>query len=158
MFCGCKSLSHIDIPSTVETFCGDTFCGSGIEEIVLPDGLTCIGHDAFICCYSLKRLTIPSAVESIGPWLVQGHKDFEGVICHSNRFRIEDDALISNKDNSLLACWTKQREYHLPASVKKVESLCNNQIETLYINPLTEIGYEAFISCPSLKNIEKELP
>lgn len=158
MFCGCKSLSHIDIPSTIETFCGDTFCGSGIEEIILPQGLKCIGHDAFICCYSLKRLTIPSAVESIGPWLVQGHKDFEGVICHSNRFRIEDDALISNKDNSLLACWTKQTEYHLPASVKKVESLCNNQIETLYINPLTEIGYEAFISCPSMKNIEKELP
>ena len=158
MFCGCKSLSHIDIPSTVEAFCGDTFCGSGIEEIILPEGLKSIGHDAFICCYSLKRLIIPSAIESIGPWLVQGHKDFEGVICHSNRFRIDDDALISNKDNSLLACWTKQAEYHLPASVKKVESLCNDQIETLHINPLTEIGYEAFISCPSLKNIEKELP
>ena len=158
MFCGCKSLSHIDIPSTVETFCGDTFCGSGIEEIILPEGLKCISHDAFICCYSLKRLTIPSAVESIGPWLVQGHKDFEGVICHSNRFRIDDDALISNKDNSLLACWTKQTEYHLPTSVKKVESLCNDQIESLYIDPLTEIGYEAFISCPSLKNIEKKLP
>jgi hypothetical protein len=156
MFCGCKSLSHIDIPSTVEAFCGDTFCESGIEAITLPEGLKSIGHDAFICCYSLKRLTIPSAVESIGPWLVQGHKDFEGVICHSSRFRIEDDALISNKDNSLFACWTKQAEYHLPTSVKKVESLCNDQIETLYINSLTEIGYEAFISCPSLKNIEKE--
>lgn len=156
MFTACKALQHIDIPSTVGVLCGDTFCGSGIEEIILPEGLKHVGHDAFISCYNLKRLTIPSTVKSIGPWLVQGHKDFKGVICHSKSFRIEDDALISNDNDTLLACWTKQTIYHLPASVKKVRSLCNDQIETLYIDPLTEIGYEAFISCPSLKNIEKK--
>lgn len=45
-------------------------------------------------------------------------------------------------------------EYHLPASVKNIRSVLNNQIETLYIdNPLDEIGFEAFIGCSSLKKI-----
>ena len=157
MFCGCKALSRINLPSTIKELCGDTFCGSGIEEIILPEGLKRIGNDAFISCYNLKRLIIPLTVESIAPWLVQGHKDFEGIICHSPRFRIEDDALISNNDNSLLACWTKQSVYHLPDSVKKVSSLCNDQIEALYIYPQIKIGYEALISCPSLKIIKKRI-
>ena len=155
MFCGCKALSRIDLPSTIKEFCGDTFCGTSLEEIFLPEGLTRIGHDAFINCYHLKHLTIPSTVESIAPWLVQGHKDFEGVVCHSEKFRIEDDALISNKDNSLLACWTKQKVYHIPASVKKLRSLCNNQVESLCIDSSVQICFEALVSCPSLKNIEK---
>lgn len=154
MFCGCRDLRNLNIPSSVRFFCGDTFSGSGIEEIALPEGLESIGHDAFICCNNLKRLIIPSSVDSIGPWLVQGHKDFNGVICHSNKFYVESDALISKDDNTMLACWTKQTEYHLPASVKNVKSVCNDQIEILYIDsPLNEIGYEAFISCPSLKDI-----
>lgn len=154
MFCGCGALRHLTIPSTVKYLCGDTFSCSGIQEISLPEGLIDIGHDAFIGCYNLRSLTIPSTVEEIGSWLVQGHKDFEGIICKSDKFRIEDDALIANEDNALIACWSKLTEYHLPGSVKKVRSVCNDLIETLYIDfPLDEIGYEAFISCPSLKNV-----
>lgn len=154
MFCGCRDLRNLNIPSSVRFFCGDTFCGSGIEEIALPEGLESIGHDAFICCCHLKSLIIPSTVDSIGPWLLQGHKDFNSVICHSPKFYVENDALISKHGNTMIACWTKQTEYHLPESVKNVQSVCNDQIEILYIDsPLNEIGYEAFISCPSLKDI-----
>lgn len=154
MFCGCGALRHLTLPTTIKYLCGDTFCGSGIEEISLPEGLRYIGHEAFIGCYNLRSLIIPSTVAEIGSWLVQGHKDFEGIICKSDKFRIEDDALIANEDNALIACWSKSTEYHLPGSVKKVRSVCNDQIESLFIDyPIDEIGYEAFISCPSLKNV-----
>lgn len=154
MFCGCTALRHIVLPSTILYLCGDTFCASGIEEIVFYEGLKEIGHDAFNGCYNLKSLTIPSTVDFIGPWLVQGHRDFNGVICKSSKFRIENEALISNEDDSLLTCWTKKTEYHLPASVKNLKSVLNDQIETLYLDyPLNEIGFEAFIGCPSLKKI-----
>jgi hypothetical protein len=154
MFSGCVSLTKINIPSTVQHLMGDTFCASGIEAINLPEGLKTIGYDAFINCRNLRSLTIPATVEEIGPWLVQGHKNFEGIICKSERFRIEDEAFVSNEDNSLIACWTKASTYHIPASVKNVKSVCNNQIEVLYVNyPLDEIGYEAFICCPKLKQI-----
>ena len=154
MFCGCNALRHIALPSTIQCLCGDTFCASGVEDIVLHEGLKEIGHDAFNGCYNLKNLTIPSTVDFIGSWLVQGHKEFEGITCKSSKFRVEDEALISNEEDSLLACWTKMTEYHLPASVKNIRSVLNNQIETLYIDtPLDEIGFEAFIGCSSLKKI-----
>ena len=154
MFCGCNALRHIALPSTIQCLCGDTFCASGVEDIVLHEGLKEIGHDAFNSCYNLKSLTIPSTVDFSGSWLVQGHKEFEGITCKSSKFRVEDEALISNEEDSLLACWTKMTEYHLPASVKNIRSVLNNQIETLYVdNPLDEIGFEAFIGCSSLKKI-----
>ena len=154
MFYGCTALKHIALPSTILYLFGDTFCVSGIEDIALHEGIKEIGHDAFNGCYNLKNLTIPSTVDFIGSWLVQGHKEFEGITCKSSKFRVEDEALISNEEDSLLACWTKMTEYHLPASVKNIRSVLNNQIETLYIDtPLDEIGFEAFISCSSLKKI-----
>ena len=154
MFYGCTAMKHIALPSTILYLLGDTFCVSGIEDIALHEGIKEIGHDAFNGCYHLKKLVIPSTVEHIGSWLVQGHKEFEGITCKSSKFRVEDEALISNEEDSLLACWTKMTEYHLPASVKNIRSVLNNQIETLYIDtPLDEIGFEAFIGCSSLKKI-----
>ena len=154
MFYGCTALKYIALPSTILYLFGDTFCVSGIEDIALHEGIKEIGHDAFNGCYHLKKLVIPSTVEHIGSWLVQGHKEFEGITCKSSKFRVEDEALISNEKDSLLACWTKMTEYHLPASVKNIRSVLNNQIETLYVdNPLDEIGSEAFIGCSSLKKI-----
>ena len=154
VFYGCTALKHIALPSTILYLFGDTFCVSGIEDIALHEGIKEIGHDAFNGCYHLKKLVIPSTVENIGSWLVQGHKEFEGITCKSSKFRVEDEALISNEEDSLLACWTKLTEYHLPASVKNIRSVLNNQIETLYIDtPLDEIGFEAFIGCSSLKKI-----
>ena len=154
MFCGCNALRHIALPSTIQCLCGDTFCASGVEDIVLHEGLKEIGHDAFNSCYHLKKLVIPSTVEHIGSWLVQGHKEFEGITCKSSKFRVEDEALISNEEDSLLACWSKKTEYHLPASIKIVRSVLNNQIKILYVDyPLDEIGSEAFIGCSSLKKI-----
>lgn len=155
MFCGCNAMRHIVLPSTIQCLCGDTFCASGIEDIVLHEGLKEIGNDAFCGCYNLESLTIPSTVDFIGPWLVQGHRKFNGIVCKSSRFRVENEALISNEDDSFLACWTKMTEYHLPASVKNLKSVLNDQIEILYLDyPLDEIGFEAFIGCPSLKKIE----
>ncbi len=154
MFYGCTALKHIALPSTILYLFGDTFCVSGIEDIALHEGIKEIGHDAFNGCYHLKKLVIPSTVEHIGSWLVQGHKEFEGVTCKSSKFRVDNEALISNEKDSLLACWTKMTEYHLPASVKNIRSVLNNQIETLYVDtPLDEIGSEAFIGCSSLKKI-----
>lgn len=154
MFSGCEKLSKVNLPSTVQHLLGDTFCASGIDTIILQDGLKSIGANAFVNCRNLKSLTIPASVLEIGPWLVQGHNSFEGINCKSAAFRIENEALIQNEDNSLLACWTKSSVYHIPTSVRNVKSICNDLIEVLYVDyPLYEIGYEAFICCPGLKKI-----
>ena len=41
------------------------YCES-LKEITIPDGVTSIGCDAFSCCESLKEITIPDSVTSIG--------------------------------------------------------------------------------------------
>ena len=139
---------------TVKFFMNDTFCHSAIKEMELPDSLEAIGYDTFICCTSLKRLVIPSHVKEIGPWLVQAHEGFEGLNCLSPYFRIENDSLISNTNHELIACWSHAREYHIPPSVKKIGSICNDMVETVVIAPTgVEIGQDAFISCKQLKRI-----
>lgn len=37
-----------------------------IEEIVIPEGYTCIGSNAFYGCINLKKITLPSSVTRIG--------------------------------------------------------------------------------------------
>lgn len=154
MFCGCKSLKSIYLPSSVRYLCGDTFCGSGIEEIVLPEGLESIGCDAFVNCRALKRLTVPQSVKEIGGWFVQGHANFEGVECLSPHFRVEAECLISNDDDSLIACWTKDKVFHVPQSVRNISSICNDQIESLVIDyPIDHIRYDALCANPNLKEV-----
>ena len=159
MFIGCSSLRHIRIPSTVKVIKNDTFCGTAIEEIELPSALESIGYDTFIGCTSLKRLVIPEKVKEIGPWLIQAHEHFEGLTCLSPYFRIENNCLISNDDHELIACWTREKVYHIPVSVKKIGSICNDMIETIIVDSsLDMIGWDAFVSCKHLKRIIYRAP
>ncbi|MCF0220142.1 MAG: leucine-rich repeat domain-containing protein [Muribaculaceae bacterium] len=154
MFTGCISLRHIHLPSTITYLNGECFADSGLEEIDLPEGVTRIGDDAFAGCRSLRRLVIPKNVRHIGPWLVQGHKDFEGIVSLSPHFRVEDECLISNEDDALIACWTKSSVFHIPSSVRNIYSICNDLIETLIIDhPIEKVGYDALIGNPRLKEI-----
>ena len=43
-------------------------CCETLANIVLPDGITNIGMDAFNCCWYLTSITIPNSVTSIGSW------------------------------------------------------------------------------------------
>lgn len=66
-------VAYIEVPDTV-TYIGERAFGtvrddysiSGLETIVLPEGLKTIGDRAFYNCASLKTINIPSTVTSIG--------------------------------------------------------------------------------------------
>lgn len=154
MFTGCISLKSVHLPSSIRYFQSATFCGSGLEEITLPEGLEQIGRDTFVTCRSLKSITIPRGVKKIGPWFVQGHAGFEGVESLSPHYRVESECLISNDDDGLIACWSREAVWHVPKSVRNIYSICNDQIETIVIdNDIKEIGYDAFCACPNLKEV-----
>lgn len=154
MFSNCISLKHLILPPSVKCFLNDTFAGSGIESITLPEGLETIGDNTFVNCRALQQIRIPEKVKEIGGWFIQGHAGFKGIECLSPHFRVEEECLISNSDNTLIASWTKAKEFHLPATVRNIRSICNDQIEKLYIDfPLDKIGHDALCCNPNLKEI-----
>ncbi len=67
-FNGCKQLTSITIPSTMETIALRAFFECTLlekVEIAMPSNITTIGESAFSNCYSLKSITIPDKVTSI---------------------------------------------------------------------------------------------
>ena len=67
-FDGCSSLSKIKFHGQVTHIGEYSFQMTGFKSITLPKGLKSIGTSAFLSCYKMKTITIPSSVESISPW------------------------------------------------------------------------------------------
>lgn len=66
-FQGCKNLHSIMFEDGSK--CGwvgtKSFSESGIESIELPEGLDCVFEEAFSYCFNLKKLVLPSTIESL---------------------------------------------------------------------------------------------
>lgn len=59
-----KALKNVTMP-TVTTMGTNVFAGSGLEEIVLPEGVTTVPASTFQGCKSLNKVTLGSGVTSI---------------------------------------------------------------------------------------------
>ncbi len=71
-FNGCKNLKTLQLPASLETIGYNAFCGSGLTELVLPQGLKEIGSSAFENVTSLTKLTIPESVTSVNNGAFKG--------------------------------------------------------------------------------------
>ena len=62
-FTGCKKLTKLLLPENVKEIggCG----GSGLKEIILPEGLERIGQATFASCVDLKEISLPSGLKKI---------------------------------------------------------------------------------------------
>jgi len=64
-----KKPKHIIIPEGVTSIGDDAFYDcTNLTSITLPDSVTCIGNGAFSLCSSLTSITIPDSVTSIGDY------------------------------------------------------------------------------------------
>lgn len=64
-FYGCE-LRGLILPDSLETIGIDAFYGTRFKEIVIPDNVKTIKDGGFMDCSSLKTITLPASLHSIG--------------------------------------------------------------------------------------------
>jgi len=79
----------------------DSFWGSELISIIIPDGVTCIGKGAFSDCDSLTSIIIPDSVTSIGEWAFYGCTSLESIIIPKET-RLKFERLLSEHKDKLV--------------------------------------------------------
>ena len=149
-FLNCNNLESITIPFVGETKDGTTNTNfsyifgylynipESLETVIITGGTT-IGEKAFSNCSSLKNITIPSSITSIGTWAFEYCKGLTGVYITDLTAwcNISFDNYAAN-----------------PLNYAKNLYLNNELVTELVIpNNITSIGKAAFVGCSSLTSI-----
>ena len=118
----------------------------------LPSSLVSIADYAFFCCPTLKNITIPASVETIGAACFRSCPVLESVTFE------EGSKLTSIAQNAFGECPTL-KNVTIPASVKTIGMECFawcSALESVTFekgSKLTTIGKNLFYECSALKNI-----
>ena len=97
-----------------------------IRRIVLPDGLTAIGHGAFQACTALTELSLPDTLESIGDAAFASYSALQELTL--------PDAVETVGDSAF--------------------SACDSQQMVRFGKGIHWIGFKAFLNCPALRSVE----
>ena len=138
-----------DMPSYVveDDVPGYNYQGN-IEKVVIKDGVTSIGKNAFSYCLSLTSITIPNSVTSIG------ERAFEN--CSSLTSLTIPNSVTSIGDCAFYLC-RSLTSVTIPNSVTSIGnyafSECSSLTSVTIPNSVTSIGHEAFENCSSLTSL-----
>ena len=77
-----RSLKSVNIPAKVKTIERQAFYGCGLTDLVIPEGVQTIGSHAFFN-NSLKNLTLPSTITSIGESAFRYNKNLQSITCNA---------------------------------------------------------------------------
>ena len=119
-----------------------------IKSVVIGDGITSIGNDAFSGCSSLTSIDIPNSVTSIG--------NFAFSRCSSLTNITIPDGVTSIGDSAFTNC-SSLASITIPDGVTSIEysvfSGCSSLASITIPNSATSIGAYAFRNCSSLTSI-----
>ena len=140
---------NIIIPDGVKSIGHNAFFGcTELTSIIIPDSVTSIGDRAFIDCTSLISVTIPSSVTSIGEFAFKGCTSLSSIV-------IPDG--VRNIGSSAFSYCSKLISMTIPNSITSIDdflfSYCSNLTSITIPEGIISIGYCAFNNCSNLTSV-----
>ncbi len=148
-FQGCKGLTSVDIPNTVNYIFSNSFSGcSDLSAINLPNSILSIGDFAFAKCSNLSSIEIPNTVTSIGAYAFEQCKSLSKLSIPKSVTHIGDWAFY--------ACHSLT-DVILPSNLTEIHSCsfsyCINLLSVSIPQSVTKIYSGAFDGCHVLSDV-----
>lgn len=124
------------------------YTGKVPANLVIPDGVTAIGGNAFKDCTSIESVTIPSSVKEIVGYAFNGCTYLERVTIAEGVTEIGERSFSGCKSLTSVS---------IPGSVKEIGNFafsgCVSLASVVIAEGVTEIGRSAFYGCTSLASV-----
>ena len=138
----------VTIPDGVNIISSDSFYGSTVEEVVLPESVMVISHRAFKDCSRLKMINIPESVEVINGHVFDGCINLQSINIPEHLECLQEYAF-SN---------TGLKTTVFPRGIKNslygaVYKSCPNLERAIIMEPEMELNTGEFSKCDKLKDI-----
>ena len=143
----------------------------GAENVIVPEGITTIGDDAFMHCSALRSIIIPDSVTSIGSRAFEGCENLTSVTMSQNLIKIGDRAFCNCKSLTSIdlpdtvtdlggttfnGC-ESLLSVRIPKNVQVIGGClfqhCTNLISVSIPEGVTDINYRAFNGCENLVSV-----
>ncbi len=133
-----------------------------IDTIIVNDGITYIGKNAFSKLDYATSVSIPKSVTSIGADAFDECSSLEKIDVDINNqyFTNDQNGVLFNKDKTILLRYPDANgitNYTVPGTVNKINteafSNCTRLKSVTISNNVTTIGIKAFYNCTKLENI-----
>jgi len=151
-FYASNSAEDFDIKQGTKNIGRFSYARSSIKELTIPDGVESIGYGAFYHCDSLEKVSIPSSVKYIGGYAFDNTP-------YMNRFKSDvsgEDFLIVG-DGILLAYSKSEDIVNIPQGVKTIAAGCfkgNERLRDVFIPDTCKlIDSDAFRDCSKLERV-----
>lgn len=139
VFRGCKSLKSVVLPPQIKLIKQNAFMNSGLESIVLNNGLEGINTCAFSGT-DIKRLCLPESIKDVGPWFVNDTiESVSSPIFHKNIVSSISVPGSYRKPDTCVKLEISEKYAYLPKRVKpSMYREMQSRVESFFTDPTTE--------------------
>ena len=147
-FFNCTNLTSVTIPNSVKIIEDQAFASSDFTSLIIGNGITYFGTEAFQYCTSLTSVILVNGLKSIGDYAFQ--------YCSSLTSVTIPNSVTSIGGGAFEYC-SSLTSVTISNSVTSIESYtfyeCSSLTSVTIPNSVTSIGDYAFVSCSSLTSV-----